>query len=183
MTSDFLPKLFVFDVESVGLRGEGFAFGYVVTTTRGVRLEEGGYYCDHVHFDGSQDDRDWVDANVNLQDLTVVGSRRELYQAFQDTWLRWNDTAFLIADVPWPVEAHFLLQALPANINPYPLLDVASMISAAGWNPLGTYDRRSDELPVHNPLYDSRQSARILFEALNSTDCIRCVETALRAAL
>jgi hypothetical protein len=55
-----------------------------------------------------------------------------------------------------------------AGDGPYPLVDVASVRLAAGLDPLGAYDRTAGELPVHNPLADARQSARLLLEALKS---------------
>jgi hypothetical protein len=74
--------------------------------------------------------------------------------------------------VPWPVEAHFLSECVADRPQerewqgPYPLLDVASVRLAAGLDPLATVDRLPSELPAHDPLADSRQSARLLVEAL-----------------
>jgi len=41
-----MQNFMVFDVESVGLHGEGFAVGYVVVNGDGETLEEGLYICD-----------------------------------------------------------------------------------------------------------------------------------------
>jgi hypothetical protein len=48
------------------------------------------------------------------------------------------------------------------------LLDLASLLVAAGQNPVATFDREADEKPEHNPLADARQTARILCKLLSA---------------
>jgi hypothetical protein len=93
---------------------------------------------------------------------------------FWKAWLRWlNDGAVLCADCAWPVEARFLAACVDDNPSartwngPYPLHDLASLRLAADKNPLATEDRLPHELPVHNPLADALQSARLLVETLS----------------
>jgi hypothetical protein len=79
----------------------------------------------------------------------------QVREAFWETWLAYKDRVLLAADVPWPVEGRFLNACIDQNRRqrtwqgPFPLIE-----------------RLEDELPVHNPLADARQSLRILREAL-----------------
>lgn len=164
----------VFDVESIGLHGEGFAVGYVVIRRDGVRLEEGLMACDPKCCLGSEDGHRWVAANVPTM-ACDYRSPRQVRAAFWDRWLAWKEAgAALVADCAWPVEAGFLAAAvrddLPAREweGPYPLHDLAPMLLALGRDPLATHDRTEDELPAHQPLNDARQSARLLLEALRA---------------
>lgn len=176
----------VFDVESVGLHGEGFAFGYVVVDLAGRERGAGRVACDPDRCRGTPEGRAWAEANCPGLAIHCDGAR-ELRRAFWLDWLNWKARgAALAADCPWPVEARFLAAcvederpvirgghntaASPRDREgPYPLIDVASVRLAAGLDPLGTDDRRPDELPVHDPLADARQSARLLIEALQKT--------------
>lgn len=175
---------FVFDVESVGLHGEGFAVGYVVVDAadRGRELDSGLFVANMDDSPGLPADRDWVKANVSTALDVHVSKRRSLpagtasvhkvREAFWDSWAYWSgQKAVMAADVPWPVESRFLNACIaddPARkaSGPYPLIDVASVRLAAGLDPLATCDRLDDEKPAHNPLADARQSARLLLEAL-----------------
>ncbi len=49
------------------------------------------------------------------------------------------------------------------------VIDLASLLFAGGRNPTATLDRRETELPVHDPLADAKQSARILTEIVLPT--------------
>lgn len=162
----------VFDVESIGLHGEGFAVGYVVINRRGDVLEEQVIACDPDEAHGLPKDRRWVDTNVPAlprDQLAPAGVRG----AFWHRWQHWKaQGAVLVADCCWPVEARFLAAAVddcrPHRdwAGPYPLHDLASVLLALGRDPLATNDRLPDELPAHHPLMDARQSARQLVEAL-----------------
>jgi hypothetical protein len=170
-----MPELFmVFDVESVGLHGDGFAYGFVVIDHDGKVLADGGASCDPRHADGDLAGRDWVARNVPSP---AMGGGRPRPRVVRDTfWHAWMDWkakgAVLAADCPWPVEARFLIACIDDDPvarewqGPYPLIDVASVRLAAGLDPLGTADRLPDEMPAHDPLKDARQSARLLIEAL-----------------
>jgi hypothetical protein len=163
----------VFDVESVGLHGEGFAVGYVVVEPKtGIRLGSGLFSCSSYKAIGIRPDHQWVDANVPSLDITH-DSPLEIRSEFWDIWLAWKaKDALLLADCCWPVEARFLAQCVddsPAKRElqgPYPLVDLSSILLGHGRNPVETFDRVADELPKHNPLCDARQSARILCETL-----------------
>lgn len=174
-------KFMVFDVESVGLHGEGFAVGYVVVDRTGMRLAESVYACDPITCVGTEEGRAWVAANVPPM-LITHKTADALRNHFWADWMRWkSEGATLAADVPWPVEARFLAACIDDARprirggmaksdreweGPYPLIDIASVRLAAGFNPMESGDRLDDESPVHHPLFDARQSARLLIEAL-----------------
>jgi hypothetical protein len=166
----------VFDVESIGLHGEGFAFGAVV-------IDENGRELDHQYAaspvdaaSGPAESRNWVKENIPPLRVTVSWphSVRDVFWGF---WTRWQaQGAKLAADVPWPVETNFLSRCVADARGeqrdwqgPYPLIDVASVRRAAGLDPLAEEQRLEAELPKHDPLADARQSARLLIEALTAT--------------
>lgn len=169
------------DVESVGLLGEGFAWATVLTDATGKRIEE--RYCLGSYVDalGSHADLQWVKANVlpalgTMEEVQAVhlpsprAARLAFLEAWAETKKRFPETV-LVADCPFPVEAHFLIQAFWDNpeyksLSPYPFLDVASLITSAGGDPLGNLPRENDELPAHHPLHDARQSSRLLHTVL-----------------
>lgn len=163
----------VFDVESVGLHGEGFAVGYVVVNGNGERLEENAFACPPDNARGEHKSRLWVMDNVPAMEYsnqTPSGVRN----AFWLRWLHWKAKgALLVADCNWPVEARFLAACVDDSTvwreweGPYPLHDLASILLARKCDPLATNPRLPDEVPEHHPLNDARQSARLLLEALH----------------
>ena len=170
---------FVFDVESVGLHGEGFAVGVAIMDAATGEIEQTAIWCcSPLTAKGYADDYEWVNKNVDLSDVMlsrVLPSPKEVRKAFWDYWLYWKvNGAVMAADVAWPVEARFLAACVDDNPvhekwqGPYPLIDIASVRHAAGFDPLALEERREDELPAHNPLADARQSARLLHEALTA---------------
>jgi hypothetical protein len=183
------PELFmVFDVESVGLHGEGFAVGWVVVDRAGKELGEGRSDCYPERARGGRDGRDWVAANVPHRYCLDRYTPAHVRDAFWSSWLEWKAKgATLAAECPWPVEARFLAacvdDAIPSVCGerpddgprgwdgPYPLVDVSSVRLAAGFNPVGIFERLPSELPAHDPVADARQSARLLIEALDRAEC------------
>lgn len=160
--------LFVFDVESVGLHGEGFAVGYVVIGEDGETLEEGIAVCPAESCLGDNEDMEWVRENVKAE--TTHGYVYGVHHFFWTAWRKWADRkASCWADCLWPVEAKFLSACIADDpvrrvwLGPYPFFDVATLLLAAGQDPLENYPRLANELPAHNPLNDARQSARILY--------------------
>lgn len=165
----------VFDVESVGLHGEGFAFGYVVVNKSGQTIEEGMYACHSDYAAGTTSNRKWVKDNIG--ELPVnMSTPRQVRDAFWDIWMRWKEhNTAMVADCAWPVEARFLIMCVGDDASarewqgPYPLHDLASVLMAVGKDPLAITERLPSELPAHNPLNDARLSARQLTEALRET--------------
>jgi len=166
-------RILSFDVESVGLHGQGFAVGWVVLQD-GQEVSSGYAACPIDAADGAQSDREWVEANVcpHLPEPThdnVLAVR----DAFWAVWLAERERgAVMLTDCGWPVEARFLSACIDDDPEerrwqgPYPLLDVASLLLAAGMDPLGKYDRLDTEQPAHHPTCDARQSARVGLAAL-----------------
>jgi hypothetical protein len=164
----------VIDCESIGLHGETFAVGWVVVREDGEELSQGILACDPHHAVGDEDGWAWVIQNVpsNVFALGSCSRPSELRSLFWTQWQFWKEQgATLAADVPWPVEARFLIDCIRDDSRrtwegPYPLIDIASYRAARGFDPLGTYDRRGElENPLHHPQADARQSARLLLEA------------------
>ncbi len=164
----------VFDVESVGLHGEGFAFGFVVIDGLGSEIQSGLFTCPFEDARGSSASRKWVDENVpKLVGIGLCEDTFELRLKFWDAWMNWKGKgAILAADCSWPVEANFLSQCVEDQPRerewqgPYPLIDIGSVVLANGGDPLAKFPRKENELPEHDPLADARQSARILIENL-----------------
>lgn len=166
-------KFMVFDVESIGLHGEGFAVAWVVVDRAGNRLEEGCMSCDPAKCKGTDEGRAWVAENVPPLEITSP-TKQHLWNTFWFVWQHWKSHgAVLVADCAWPVEANFLSACVRQNPaerewqGPYPLHDLASVLLARGIEALPTSSRLPDELPVHHPLMDARQSARMLLLMLN----------------
>ena len=179
---------FVFDVESVGLHGEAFAFGYVVVTRDGQELDCGKFSCWLDSAKGDPEDRAWVMKNcpdaVNLDQWVqtrptwrstppVCQGPTELKAAFWGIWSMQPKGTIMVADCAWPVEARFLASCIDVDSvarkwgGPYPLIDVGSVRLAANLDPLENVGRLPNELPKHDPLADARQSARLFLEALH----------------
>lgn len=165
---------FVFDVESIGLHGEGFAVAGGVYIN-GIAHSEFHFACPANAAGGDTQDRDWVLKNIPAQKITHKTSN-EIQDAF---WVQWaaaknqHPGILMAAECGWPVEANFLSSCIYQReearkfAGPYPCHEIASFMLAAGMDPMATYDRLPSELPKHDPLADARQSARLLFEALH----------------
>ena len=168
------PKFWmVIDVESVGLHGEGFAVGWVVVGYDGVVVEECRLCVSPDDARGTASGREWVEANCPVSAQSLCRSVADLRRTFWSRWREWKGRgAALVADCGWPVEARFLAACVDDRPEvrewegPYPLHELASILLASGADPLKERDRLPNELPVHDPLADARQSARLLCEAV-----------------
>lgn len=161
---------FVFDVESIGLHGEGFAVAGGVYVD-GAAQWEFCFCCPTDMAEGLQQDREWVAGNIPIMAVTH-GDTKSLRMAFWDEWEKAKAScAQMAAECLWPVEARFIRDCVADDAQrlkaaPYPFHEIASVMLSAGMDPMATYDRTPSELPRHNPLADARQSARLLSEAL-----------------
>jgi hypothetical protein len=164
----------VFDVESIGLHGEGWAVGLVVVNDDGEIIDPACFACPPEAAAGGEDGRQWVRNHVPPL-YTAYETPREVRTAFWDRWRAYRGAGHvLVADCGWPVEARFLAACVDddpesrAWQGPYPLHELASFMLAAGLDPLAPSERLADE-PEHDPLGDARQSARLLRRALAAT--------------
>jgi hypothetical protein len=164
-------KFLMFDVESVGLHGQGFAVSWVIAV-QGEEVAHGEEGCPLIGAYGSSSDREWVKANVTY--AVTQDNRKQVIRAFGRVLRNYCERGYaIVTDCGWPVEANFLRDIVDWTDNrdhlPYPLYDLSSVLAALGYDPVGTYARKENELPAHNPLNDARQSARVLLEALAGT--------------
>lgn len=173
----------VFDVESVGLHGEGFAVGYVIIEEDGLEIESGFFRSPIETAIGQLDGFRWCDSNVEpvinkhvpstFADMGCCQGTKDVRDYFWRTWLKWKTQgALLAADCVWPVEARFISACIDDDLllrkfmGPYPVIDISSVLLAAGFDPIGSFYRKENEKTKHHPLADARQSARLLVEAL-----------------
>jgi hypothetical protein len=183
---------FGFDVESIGVWGPAFAFGYVIVDEEGKELESGFEACPHrsvmlsasclpaPQLENQEVDLAWVEEHVvsalGKNYVTCYGTAA-LDKKFIEIWeraLRQYTNLVMVADCPFPVETNFLLRAIPLSrrhdLQPYPLLDVASSIAGAGYDPLADLPRKENELPKHHPTNDARQSVRIFVDGMREIE-------------
>lgn len=160
----------VFDVEAVGLHGEAFAVGYVVMDENGNRVEEKQWACDPALARGTSEGFQWVDEHVGHLEYNC-SSPDAVRVAFWTAWRRWVNTeegCELWVDCGWPVEARFLMACVEQDhtkreySGPYPLHEIGTLMVAFEIDPIVSVERLPDELPMHTPLTDARQSARVL---------------------
>lgn len=169
-----MNSYFIFDVESIGLHGEGFAVGGGVYLANGAVQWEFGFACQPSEaWSDDAEDAMWVMANVPMLEVTHR-TPEKMRDSFWVEWLRAkNQGAIAAVECGWPVEADFLHRCIHDKRSmrkwegPYPLHEIATYMAASGMDPMMKYDRFPNELPIHNPLADARMSARLLAEALS----------------
>ena len=179
MTTQYIAML---DVESMGLYGRAFSYGIVVGDTKGKIVEEIYKYSESdyelAHEEAYEfnrvNDIEWIEANIRPH--VGESNSSQLTKDFYYEWLKLKvlyPSILLFADVPVPVESNFLKEVVDCHVpatkvfdfSPYPFLDVASFRRAH--NLPDYFDRLPNELPVHHPLMDARQSYRGLVEVFN----------------
>lgn len=178
-----MQRFMIFDVESIGLHGEGFAVGFVVTDVSGKELESGYAACHPSKANGDPDDRTWVRRNVvpSLPEPTHA-TPLDVRIYFWSKWLEHKaQGAILWAECGWPVEANFLSACIADDpeprkwAGPYPLHEVATLMLANDIDPIrNTVVRLPNELPAHNPLSDARLTSRTIqaFLRMNFLDTL-----------
>lgn len=182
-----LPLFLVFDVESIGLYGEGFAVGWVVIDSDGEEHESGLYACDQNKADEKYQEnaREWVNQNVPPLEFTHERPHTVRRDFLVNVLCRWLPNGLphnklhpkvesVWTDWGYPVETNFLAKIRttvywskfkPEDCLPAPLHEIATLCLAADINP-DDFPRLPDELPQHNPLNDARHSARLLVNAM-----------------
>jgi hypothetical protein len=175
-------KFFIFDAESVGLHGQTFAVAGGIYDINGNAVPGSEFIFDCGPHPGmavpgrEKEDLEWVEANVVTREGAVLcATPNEVRHKFWQLW-QMAKAGFpgilMFVECGWPVEARFLLECIgddPLTRNwegPYPMHEIASVMLAAGMNPMETYERLPEEMPPHEPLADARLSARLLVTAL-----------------
>jgi inhibitor of KinA sporulation pathway (predicted exonuclease) len=182
----------VFDVESRGLYGDGFAVGWVVVDLDGKEYESGLLVSDwHIAKGLNQVQPDeWLKKNLPPMEITHKNLDQLRFDFFKvlQRWLpngREKDhqkVSGVWADWGYPVEAQFLFKCRstahwridedPSWLMPAPLQEVATVCLVSGLN-ANDFPRLQTELPEHNPLNDARHSARILITAIKQVQEMR----------
>jgi hypothetical protein len=158
-------KFLVFDVESAGLCGQGFAVGYcIVDDESGMTMESDWRSAGINSVPCASEDLMWLMENLprgvtHPESPLSLEGLREWFVGVVET----HKDCCPTSDCGVPVESNFLSEC---GLNPYPLHEVATALLLAGRDPVGTYERLPYELPKHHPLYDARQSGRILLECI-----------------
>lgn len=172
-------RIITFDVEATGLEDEngvpggvGFAYGLAVWT------EKDGIIYEELVSAGVKNLNPckWVLENTPSEILNPeieryngirrcygVQSIEKLRKCFSTSFNYHRRNATAIVDCGYPVEAKFLIDC---GLSVFPLHELATLQLKAGLEPGGTYDRKPDELPAHNPLCDARQTLRLALELI-----------------
>lgn len=161
-------RILSFDAESNGLHGEVFAVGAVVLRDDGTDAETFFARCSvPVVCDP------WVLENV-VPALGATPRTHETPRAMRDAFWSWltarQSECLVVVDCGWPVEAGLLSACVAddpsrAMKGPYPLHEVASLLVAAGHDPLASYaDIVLSPAAIaahrkHHPTDDARVSA------------------------
>jgi hypothetical protein len=172
------PYSFIFDVESIGLHGEGFAVAGGLYSPDGKCRQEFAYHCQPDRAKGDAKDRAWVAQHVTIgAESLEYATPKEMRDAFWETWMHMKQHlgAEMFVECGWPVEAAFLEACIKDDERrnwegPYPLHEIASFMLAAGLDPMAAYAREERELPAHEALADARLSARLLFASWKMLD-------------
>lgn len=169
-----MKSFFVFDVESIGLYGEGFAVAGGVYLENGAAQWEFSCACPQEAAQGCGKDREWIQDNVPVLQI-IHRNPKQLRSYFWAQWLgaKRRNNAQMAAECLFPVESGFVKTCISDDAErlsdaPYPFHEISSIMLAAGMDPMISYDRSESELPAHNPLADARQSARLLARALEA---------------
>jgi len=173
-----MKSFFVFDVESVGLHGEGFAVAGGVYLENGATQWEFFYACHPDAAIGEIIDFEWV-----LKNLPVITRTHYtpalVRDAFWNEWMKAKAAGALMAvECGWPVEGRFLNACIEDDKSrkwegPYPMIEISTYLIAAGMDPMAKNTRTPSEMPEHNPLSDARLSARLLSEAISKIALLR----------
>lgn len=166
-------KYFVFDVESAGLYGEGFAVGYAVVDDTDFLMHASDWRTAGIGaVECAESQCDWLRAHLPAEVLFpdqcegIPKLSLNQLRAWFESELEKFPGCMLVSDCAFPVETNWLLAC---KIAPYTLIDVSTALLLSGRDPVGTFDRKPNELPAHHPMADALQSARMLLECFAAT--------------
>lgn len=162
-------KLVFVDAESDGLYGEFLAVGLAAADMEG-NITERVYYG--VRRENMQVSDSWTRENVLpvLGGYEVCENEEELLEKVWDFWMKYSREAYAVADVMYPVEARLFMKCVMKNEldrkwqAPFPVLDLSSLLFAAGYDPLESRDHILNRPPsagVHNALHDAETAAAV----------------------
>jgi hypothetical protein len=155
-------NIFMFDVESDGLYGKGFAVGAVVY--------EDGYIIDSFELKANTNiSSDWVKENVlpHLENMPTCPTCKELRTRFYEFYMKHKDTCYIYSDCNYPVETNFLNDIVQDNKlrcwdMPFPLMDIATSDNI-NMSRSELYKKETGRtLREHNPLDDAKASLHFL---------------------
>ncbi|MBO5354083.1 MAG: hypothetical protein J6J42_07525 [Lachnospiraceae bacterium] len=162
-------KLVFMDVETDGLYGAFLTVAMLATDWEGNELER-AYYG--IKRENMQITEPWVLENVipKLGDYAACESEQELLQKAWQFWLRYQEEAYAVCDVGFPVETRFLRACVALEEKeamwkaPFPLIDLSSLLLAKGYDPLVPRKELVPELEQekeHSALYDVEVSVKV----------------------
>lgn len=162
-------KLVFIDVETDGLYGGFLTVALIATDLEGNELER-AYYG--IRKDKMEIKEPWVMENVlpKLGEYEPCKDEGELLEKAWNFWLRYQEEAYAVCDVGYPVETRFLQACVEKDVSgyamkaPFPLLDLSSILYAKGYEPLINREELIKEPcrdMVHNALYDVETSIKI----------------------
>lgn len=176
--------LFIFDVESVGLYGTGFAVA-VVVYDRGTKtvLEQHYFACSPESVAGLFEDHAWIKEHViPFLPHPKLDLPEEVRQVFWELYIKTKTTypnVSIWADCGYPVEAKFLQACVCDRANnertwqaPYPLQEIATVRTVLGLDPTLAYDLSEDKR--HNPLEECLHIAPKLANWLDDLELAQC---------
>lgn len=165
------------DVESNGLHGAAFAVGAVLMKADGELIDS---FKGRIPIRGQTDS--WVKENVlpKLSDFPInFRSAKAMRSAFWEWFMQAKPRAdYVLVNNGYPVEARFLLASQADDIkqrgqyHPFPLLELNSLLLAAGIKPLAEKNRlvkaeiSGQEILHHNPLWDAKVAVLAAVKAL-----------------
>lgn len=162
-------NIFMFDVESDGLYGHGFAVGTVVATPDGEIIDTFEMKSNVSITDN------WVKENVlpHLGDMPSCETSKELRTKFYDFYMKYKNSCIVYSDCNFPVETNFLTEVVRDDEDnrkwemPFPLMDVATVkninVSRNYFYKVNT----GKKIRQHNPLDDAIASLYFLLHYYN----------------
>jgi hypothetical protein len=176
-------KKLIFDVESDGMYGQGFAIGYII-------LDDKNNIIKYDSIKSREEIKnEWVKENVlpNLKTIKTVDTNKELRTIFYNV-LQENKDCEIWSDVNFPVETNFLSDIAKDDIDdmafnmPYPLKDISTIVIVnvsrkdvfnnklfSRYEQL-IHSKNVYEIKEHNPLHDCVASAYVLTQNKNIVD-------------
>lgn len=162
-------KLFFVDAECDGLYGNFITVAGIIIDIEGNEIDRFyyGIQKENLHVES-----EWVRDNVlpKLGNYTGFSSEKEMLEAFWKKWMSFQEDAYAIGDVIYPVECRLFQKCVEVNemersfLAPYPFLDLASILYAREIDPLSERIKLSGSIQdaiQHNALFDIEMTAKI----------------------